>query len=155
SFGSWTLTLGVSTASSSTTTTIASALNPSFTTTPNNSASFTAIVTSGAGTPTGTVTFKDGATTLCNNVALDGSAHATCGSQVFSAEGNHTITAFYNGGGSFAASNSNALNQFVEIHSSNPQANQFCDTGSITIPGIAANQTIYPSVVTVSGIAGS
>ena len=55
----------------SATTTTASA-NPT-TSTPGQSVSYSAHVASGSGTPTGTVTFTVGATTLCTTPALDGS----------------------------------------------------------------------------------
>ena len=57
---------------------------------------FTATVTSGAGegTPTGTVTFKDGATVLGSPVTLNSSSVATYSTAAL-AVGSHTITASY------------------------------------------------------------
>jgi N-acetylneuraminic acid mutarotase len=73
------------------TTTLSSNANPSFF---GQSITFTASV-SGTGTPTGSVTFKDGATTLCANVALsNGSATCTTGTLM---AGTHSMSAAYGG----------------------------------------------------------
>jgi hypothetical protein len=70
---------------------------------------FTAIVTSEAGgTPTGTVTFKDGANTLGNGT-LNGSGQATLTSSV--TQGIHSITAEYNGDSNYDISTSPPLTQ--------------------------------------------
>ena len=72
------------------------ALSGPTTLTADQSASYTVKVTSSAsGTPTGTVIFKDGTTTL-TTVALDTSASATYTTSQLSA-GTHTITASYSG----------------------------------------------------------
>src|SRR5207253_2614679 len=83
------------------------------------SVTFTATVSSVApatGTPTGTVTFKDGATAICSNVALNGTGQATCTPTSLST-GSHSITAAYNGSTdapqSFTGSTSSALSQAV------------------------------------------
>ncbi|TMC08981.1 MAG: choice-of-anchor D domain-containing protein [Chloroflexi bacterium] len=95
----------------STTTTLTSSSNPS---TFGDPVTITAAVTAnppGAGTPTGTVTFKRGAITLAT-VPLDGTAHAaltTAGLQV----GANSITATYNGDGNFLPSTSPTLVQVV------------------------------------------
>jgi hypothetical protein len=73
--------------------------------TPGQSVKFTATVApqSGNGTPTGTVTFSDGATSL-------GTATLTSGTATFStatlSNGSHTITAAYSGDANFSASSS-------------------------------------------------
>jgi uncharacterized repeat protein (TIGR03803 family) len=90
-----------------TSTAVASSLNPSMS---GQSVTFTATVSSGAaGTPTGTVTFTDGATTLGTN-ALSGNT-ASLATSGLSIAG-HTITATYNGDGSFTSS-SGAVVQVV------------------------------------------
>ena len=71
----------------------------------------TATVTSTAGTPAGTVNFKDGATTLGLR-ALNAGAQATYVSSTL-AVGTHSITAVYAGSTSFGASTSPALSQVV------------------------------------------
>ena len=81
----------------------------SVTTAPNPSAfgelvTITATVTSGAGTPAGTVEFFDGAASL-GTAALDAGGQASITTDTLSA-GSHTITAQYLGGGAFAGSTS-------------------------------------------------
>lgn len=94
-----------------TTTTISSSPNPSVFGAP---VTFTATVTAappGSGTPSGTVTFRRGATVLGSGT-LDGTGHAgltTSGLQV----GTSSITATYSGDGSFLASTSAPLAQAV------------------------------------------
>ncbi len=84
------------------------------------SATLTAIVAAqppASGTPTGTVTFFDGASQLCTNVALNVSATATCSTAPLTV-GTHTITATYNGDSSFNTSSSSAIQQMVSQGSS-------------------------------------
>ena len=71
------------------------------------SVTFTATVSSGSGTPTGTVQFKDGAANVGAPVALvDGAADlATAGLAV----GSHSITGVYSGDPNFSTSTSVAL----------------------------------------------
>ncbi len=94
-----------------TTTTIVSSLNPS---TSGATVTFTATVTAkapGAGTPTGTVTFKDGSTTLGTGT-LNSSKKATFATSTL-AEGTHSITAVYGGDSNFDTSTSAVLSQKV------------------------------------------
>jgi hypothetical protein len=90
-------------------TTLTSSLNPSEA---GKAVTFTATITSGAGTPTGTVTFKDGATILGTATLSAGVAAFTTSSLT---TGNHNITASYGGGPGFAASVSAVLIQTVNI----------------------------------------
>jgi hypothetical protein len=93
----------------SSTTTLASSLNPSE---PRQSVTFTATVAAkapGAGTPTGSVTFKDGSTTLATVALSNGAASFTTSAL---AAGNHPITASYAGNGNFNGS-SGSLTQTV------------------------------------------
>src|SRR5207253_2471452 len=102
-----TLTVGTA----STTTAIASSSNPSIF---GQSVTFTATVTvvsPASGTPTGTVTFKDGATTLGTGT-LDGSGVATLSTAGLSVA-SHSITAAYAGDTGFTTSTSSALIQVV------------------------------------------
>src|SRR5206468_3672228 len=96
----------------STTTTVSSGTNPSAF---NGSVTFTATVSvnsPGGGTPTGIVTFKDGATTLGTGT-LDASGHATFATSSLSV-GSHSITATYGGDSNFNASpQSAAVSQTV------------------------------------------
>jgi len=70
----------------------------------------TATVSSSAGTPTGTVTFKDGVTTLGTGPLTAGVATFT---GPFSAVGAHSITAAYSGDSIFQPNTSSALTQNV------------------------------------------
>ncbi len=90
-----------------TTVTLVSSANP---TTYGQNVTFTATVTSGAGTPTGTVTFKDGAATLGTGTLSGGVATFSTAAL---AAGSHSITAEYGGDVNFAGSLSAALTQHV------------------------------------------
>jgi hypothetical protein len=92
-----------------TTTSIASSLNPS---TAGQAVTFTATVTTtgGGGAPTGTVTFNDGGGTLGTGTLAGGIASFTTSSL---AVGSHSITAAINGAGSFGQSTSAVLTQAV------------------------------------------
>ncbi|NPV08433.1 MAG: Ig-like domain repeat protein [Anaerolineae bacterium] len=91
-----------------TTTTLQSSLNPS---TFGEEITFAATVTSGVGTPTGSITFKDGGTTL-DTVSLVGGV-ATYSTSAL-AVGNHSITAEYSGDGNYLAS-TGTLEQVVQM----------------------------------------
>jgi hypothetical protein len=94
-----------------TTTTVTSSLNPSC---EGQSVTFTATVAhataGGAGTPTGTVTFKDGAVTLGTGTLSGGVA--TFSTSLLTA-GAHSITAVYGGDSNFNGSTSSAITQNV------------------------------------------
>ncbi len=95
-----------------TSSTVSSSVNPSVF---GQSVTFTATVTAnapGAGTPTGTVTFDDGATTLGTGT-LDGSGVATFSTSSL-ALNSHSITAVYGGDTNFTTSTSSALSQTVD-----------------------------------------
>jgi Bacterial Ig-like domain (group 3) len=93
-------------AQASTTTAVSSSANPSNLT---QSVTFNATVSgpAGAGTPTGTVTFKDGAAIIsCANPGgqtLNGGGVATCQTSALTV-GTHTITAVYSGDTNFLTS---------------------------------------------------
>ncbi len=91
--------------------TVSSSANPSVF---GQSVTFTATVTAdspGSGTPTGTVTFDDGMTTLGTGT-LDGSGVATFSTSDLGV-GPHSITAVYDGDANFPTSASSALAQTV------------------------------------------
>jgi phosphatidylinositol-3-phosphatase len=94
----------------STTTTLSSNLNPAAEGQP---VTFTATVSSGAGTPGGTVSFLEGATTLGTGT-LNASGVATFTTSSL-AIGTHHLTAAYGGNANFAASQSATLNQTVQV----------------------------------------
>ncbi len=79
-------------------------------TAPGQSVTLTATVSSSAGTPTGTVTFTDGSTTLATVALSGGSASFT--STILST-GSHSITASYSGSSGFSAATSAAVSQTV------------------------------------------
>jgi hypothetical protein len=91
-------------------TALASSANPSVF---GQSVTFTATVSAvspGSGTPTGTVTFKDGATSLATNNLSGGSATYTSSTLSVTS---HSITAVYNGDSNFTTNTSSALSQVV------------------------------------------
>lgn len=91
-----------------TTTTMVSSSNPSAF---GSSVTFTATVTGPGGTPTGTVTFSDGSTTLGQSTLANGTASYSTTSLTI---GSHSITASYSGDSGFTASVSTALSQSVQ-----------------------------------------
>jgi hypothetical protein len=122
----------------STATALTSSANPAC---QASSITFTATVTDtsagSTGTPTGTVTFKDGATTLGSG-SLNGSGVATYITSVL-VPGAHSITACYATDGNFSASTSAALAQQVNVAPTvtvdlNSQTLQYgCAIGPVTI----------------------
>lgn len=92
-----------------TTTTVSSSANPSIL---NQSVTLTArisVVAPGSGTPTGTVTFQDGATNL-GAVGLSGSGTATFTPSSFIVA-SHSVTASYSGDANFNGSSGNVTQQ--------------------------------------------
>src|SRR3989449_343869 len=94
-------------AAAATTTTLTSTPNPSTT---GQAVTLNATVTSAAGVPTGTVTFRDGATVLGTATLVNGSASISISTL---AAGSHPLTAAYGGSATFAASTSAVVNQVV------------------------------------------
>jgi hypothetical protein len=96
-----------------TATVVVSSLNPSVS---GQGLTYTAAVSAlvpASGTPTGTATFLDGATTIggCNAQPLVGGV-ATC-TVAYAGAGTHSITAVYSGDADFTASTSPALTQTI------------------------------------------
>ncbi len=117
----------------STTTTVVSSVNPSVF---GQSVTFTATVTGSAGTPTGTVTFKDGATTLGSGALSSGQAtFTTAGLSVAT----HSITAAFGGDANYLGSTSSALSQVVNqagsstALTSSPNPSVFGQTVNFTV----------------------
>src|SRR5262249_55648264 len=101
--------------SAASSTTVTSSVNPSVF---GQAVTFTATVSAvppATGTPTGTVTFLDGASTL--GTASLSSGRATLATSALSV-GNHTITVSYAGDSNFAGSTSAAITQTVNKASS-------------------------------------
>jgi Bacterial Ig-like domain (group 3) len=91
----------------STTTTLTSSVNPSYVT---QTVTFTAVVTTSSGTPTGNVVFNDGTKTVATVALANSQAiYAT----TYSVAGTHNLTAAYSGDSSHQGSASNVLHQVV------------------------------------------
>ena len=108
--GSQSKTLTQTVTKDATTTTASSSATPSDF---GRSVTFTATVIAaapGGGTPTGTVTFKDGSTRLGKGTLSDGTASITTSSL---AVATHSITVSYGGDGDFTTSASASLSQVV------------------------------------------
>jgi len=103
-----TVTAGFAVTKLPTTTTISSFLNPAIY---GENVTFTAVVTSAAGTPSGTVTFADGATAL-GTATLNAAGAATLTVSTL-AIGGHNITATYSGATNYNGSTSAALAETV------------------------------------------
>jgi hypothetical protein len=85
------------------------------TTTYGQSVTFTATVSGGSGTPTGTVWFNDGGNVI-GTATLDNTGRGTFTTSAL-AVGGHSITANYGGDANYVASGSSALTQTVQIAS--------------------------------------
>jgi hypothetical protein len=108
---------------------------------------FTAVVTSVAGSPTGTVTFADGAGPIpgCSNVALvpgSGGSTATCSTTTIPL-GSNCITAGYTGGGIFAGSQTPCFTQTV-----NQAATATTVTANPPSPSTYGEQVTFTATVT-------
>jgi Bacterial Ig-like domain (group 3) len=118
-------------------TTLTSSINPSV---GGQSVTFTATVTSTAGgTPTGTVTFADGATSLGTGALNAGVATFT---KSFPTMGSHSITASYGGDTNFAVSTSSALSQAVNVAAFAPVSGIATVTAG---QNVMINLTVYQS----------
>jgi hypothetical protein len=137
-----------------TTSAVTSSANPSEF---GQSVLFTATVianTPGAGTPTGTVTFLDGSTTL-DTETLGGSGIATFGTSALTA-GSHSITIIYGGDTDFTTSTSSAITQVVNqdmttsvvASSANPSVFGESDTFTATVTANAPGSGIPTGMVT-------
>ena len=94
---------------------LTSGTNPSVS---GQSVTFTATVAAvspGSGTPTGTVNFLDGTTTIGTDIALNSSGVATFSTSTPTASGSpYSITAVYSGDPNFTTSTSSAVSQVVD-----------------------------------------
>jgi hypothetical protein len=136
-------------AAGTTVTELASSLNPS---TYGDSVTFTALVKHGS-SPSGTVTFMDGVTSLgtgtLGSITATG-ATATFATSTLSVSGSpHSITAVYGGDGSNSGSTSVALSQTV---------NQIATTtalGSSTNPSMSGSSVTFTATVTGNSPSGT
>ncbi|MFL6241306.1 MAG: beta strand repeat-containing protein [Actinomycetes bacterium] len=150
--GGWALNVTVA-AAAATTTTVNSSPNPSTT---GTSVTFTAHVVDNASADvtTGTVTFKDGSTTLASGVGLNGSGVAQFSTSSLG-EGAHTISAVYSGTGNFATSTGFVTH--VVDNATTRSGNTFSNSGGIAINdfNVGGAGFPYPSHLTVSGLSGA
>ncbi len=122
----------------STTTSVVADINP---TVFGEMVTFTATVTTGTGTPTGTVEFFDGATSLGTDT-LDGSAQATLGVGNLPV-GSRSITATYVGDTNYSGSTSSPITQTVN------QASTTTALGSSVNPSVFGQSVTFTATVTV------
>ena len=115
---------------------LSSGTNPSIV---QSGVTFTAIVSSTAGTPTGSVSFLDGTTPLGQGSLSAGVAALTNSSL---SDGSHSITAVYNGDRNFVAVKSAALSQSVLDFSLTPGSGSSGGPGSGS--GSVTTQTAAP-----------
>ena len=121
----------------------ATATSTSLTSTPNPSTvgqavTLSSTVTSAAGVPTGTVTFRDGATVLGTVTLVNGSASLVTSAL---AAGTHSLTATYSGSATFAASTSPVVTQTVNAPApvdsvAINRAEQVLNTGELRVEGV-------------------
>jgi hypothetical protein len=119
-------------------------VNPGGPVDPGTAVTLTATVTpaTGAGTPGGTVQFKDGANNLGAAVALTGGSATASTTSL--APGNHQLTAVYSGDPTFAGSTSAAAALVV-----NAPANGAQETINVTVPAGALSLTVANASVTL------
>jgi hypothetical protein len=150
SFSSSTVSTPLSqTVDAPTTTTLSSSANPS---TLGESVTFTATVAgpSGAGTPSGSVSFEEGSTTL-ESVALDATGQATFTTSTL-AQGSDAITAVFAATGNFLASSSAPLTQVVNPVPLQATATQIASSAN---PSTVGQSVTFTAIVAATGGAGT
>src|SRR5207245_9035983 len=109
------------------------------------------------GAPTGTVTFRDGATTLATVTLVNGSASFSISTL---APGSHALTAVYSGSATFAASTSAVLTQVVNARNaatsltSTPTPPNTSTAGTAAAPSTAVASAAAVPKSTVAGRRG-
>ncbi len=130
-------------------TALKSSLSPSSV---NQTVTFTATVTPSSGTvlPTGTVTFTQGATTLCGAAVINPSTQtATCNYAFSSVTAGTTITATYSGDQNFSAGTPATVTQVVAA------ASTMTSVVSSPNPSAVNQQVIFTATVTPAYAAGT
>jgi hypothetical protein len=120
-----------------TNTLLTSSLNPSI---HSQTVTFTATVSSGLGTPTGSVSFTDNRDGFLGQGQLNNGVATLMISSL--EEGNHTVTAYYSGDNNYAGSTSNLLTQMV-----NPAATSTALMSSLN-PSIHSQAVTFTATVT-------
>lgn len=134
-----------------TSTSLASSLNPSVTGQPVAITATVNVTAPGSGTPTGTVTFMDGGVPIavCAAATVTGADTATCATS-FDTAGAHTITAVYSGDSNFTGSTSSA---FTQTTSPGATATMIASSSDPSVAGQAVSYTATVSAVApASGI---
>src|SRR2546427_194147 len=131
-------------AAAATTTSLTSTPNPSTT---GQAVTLSATVTSAAGVPTGTVTFRDGATVLSTVTLVNGSASLSISTL---AAGSHPLTAAYNGSATFAASTSAVVTQIVNAPAAAATSTTLTSTPNPSTTGQAV--TLSPTATSAAGV---
>src|SRR2546425_332865 len=131
-------------AAAATSTTINSTPNPSSL---GQTVTLSATVTSGAGVPTGTVTFRDGATALGIVTLVNASASPSISTL---AAGSHSLTAVYSGDASFAASTSPTVTQIVNAPAAAATSTSLTSTPNPSTVGQAV--TLSSTVTSGAGV---
>jgi len=109
---------------------------------------FTATVSASGATPTGTVTFKDGASTI-GAALLNGSAQAAFSTSALSA-GGHSVTAVYGGDANYTGNTSAPLNEVINT------GGAVATTTTLGVsPNPAASNTPVTLTATVAGGGGT
>src|SRR5262249_41389306 len=126
-----------------TTTVLTSSVNPSNV---GQTVIFTATVSGSSGTPTGTVTFKDGFFTTLGTGTLNAAGQTTFTTSTLAA-GNHTITAIYSGDATYAGSSA-VLTQTVT------KASTSTTLVSSLNPSSYGQSITFTATVTITGSGG-
>ena len=113
------------------------------------SVSFTALVTGSFGTPSGTITFKNGLTTLGTGT-LNGSGVTTFSTSSLAVGSSYSITAEYGGDSNFVTSTSSAVNQVVNLATANTPN---FGTPTSTVDGFTVQISNYVVAFTYGGTA--
>ncbi|MBV9761658.1 MAG: Ig-like domain repeat protein [Acidobacteriaceae bacterium] len=162
--GTLQINLNLTTEVSQSATTTAVSANPTdiFNSSPNNSSTFTATITSSGGTVNeGQVQFYDNGATAGTPVAVSGGQAQL--DDIYgsgAAEGLHKITATYTDTASnpkFETSNNNSNPTLIYINNHTAVSNNgytFCNSGTVTVAN-SGNTTPYPQHVYVTGLSGS
>src|SRR5213080_2802279 len=131
-----------------TTTGLTSSVQPSVFGQPVTFTATVAAKSPGAGTPTGTVTFKDGSSTLGTGT-LNSSGQAMFTTSTL-AVGPHSITASYGGNANFSGSTSSPLTQTVK----NARARTTTLVSSSANPSVSGQSVTFTATVTAKGSIG-
>lgn len=129
--------------STATATALTSSPNPS---TPGQSVTFTATVTSGGGVPSGTVTFTEGATVWASAVAVDGGGHASFSTATLTT-GSHVLTATFTGASGWGNSSGD--------DSGAPHVVSSVVTTTVTFTSVAAQDGYVLESTETSSVGGS